>query len=110
VSKQSDRAWSDYSERFRQEAFPKIASSAVAVSIIGSGAGIDVKQASELGAMLLLDKPLILVCLPGATISARLRRAADLVIEDWSPDNHDAQERLTEALGTLAKQIEGEPC
>jgi hypothetical protein len=56
--------------------------------------------------MLLLDKPLILVCTPGSSIPTRLRKAADLVIEDWTPDNHDAQERLTAAITTLTGEID----
>lgn len=100
----SDRAWADFEERFRTDGLPKIMGSGVALSIMGSRdpAAFDVKQAVELGAMLLLDKPLILVALPGVPIPSRLRRAADLVIEDWSPENHDAQRRLADALAEIA--------
>jgi hypothetical protein len=100
----TDRAWRDYSERFRRDGLPKIMHSGITLSIIGSrdADDFDVKQATEIGAMLLLDKPLILVCVPGATVPSRLRRAADVVIEDWSPDNHDAQERLTAAIHAVA--------
>jgi hypothetical protein len=94
-----DRAWADYSKHFREYALPKIMSSAVALTIYsGDGSDFDVKQATELGAILLLDKPLILLSSPGVTLPSRLARAADLIIEDWSPDNHDAQDRLAEAL------------
>jgi hypothetical protein len=99
MSKQ-DRAWSDFNADFRQNGLPKIVSSSVALSILGNG-DLDAKQCAELGAMLLLDKPLILVCVPGATIPTRLRKAADLVIEDWTPDNHDAQARMMTALRTI---------
>lgn len=102
--RRADRAWADYSERFRRDALPKIMSSAVTLSVYaGSGDDFDVKQATELGAMLLLDKPLILVCTPGSTVPSRLRRAADVVIEDWEPHNVDAQEALALAIERLAE-------
>jgi len=107
VSAPRDRRWADYSERFRREVFPHLVLSAVSLSFIGSGQGIDVKQAAELGAILLLDKPLIVVCVPGATISSRLRRAADVVIEDWSPDNQAAQDQLAAAVKSLGIEMEG---
>jgi len=107
VSRQRDRAWADYSERFRREVFPHLVSSAVSVSIVGGGRNIDAKQAAELGAILLLDKPLIVVCVPGASIPSRLRRAADVVIEDWSPDNQAAQDQLAAAVKSLAIEMEG---
>jgi hypothetical protein len=102
----NDRAWADFSEAFRTDGLPKILGSSVTLSVLGGGRDLDPKQCIELGAILLADKPLILVVQPGATIPSRLRRAADLVIEDWTPDNHDAQERLTAAITTLAGEID----
>jgi hypothetical protein len=100
-----DRAWRDYSEHFRRDVLPRIMSSGATVSILsGDGAGFDTKQALELGAMLLLDKPLILVCTPGTSVPSRLARAADVVIEDWSPDNLDAQERIADAVRRLVEE------
>jgi hypothetical protein len=96
-----DRAWADYSESFRAGVLPQSLSSAVAITICSPGEKIDVQQATELGAMLLLDKPLIVVASPGVTIPSRMRRAADIVIEDWSPENTDAQDRLAAALGQM---------
>ena len=104
-----DRAWADYSEHFRRDGLPKIMSSAVTLTLLtprDDPQDWDIKQATELGAMLLLDKPLILVCTPGSSIPSRLRKAADLVIEDWTTDNHDAQERLTAAITTLTGEID----
>lgn len=97
-----DRAWVDYSERFRREVFPMIASSAVSLSIYsGDGQDFDVKQATELGAMLLLDKPLLLVCTKGARPPSRLARAADVVVEDWDPADAGSQEQLAAAIKRL---------
>lgn len=96
------RAWSEYWERFRRETLPMIMSSAVSLSIYcGDGSDFDVKHATELGAMLLLDKPLILVCAVGAVIPSRLRRAADVVIEDWNPLDPSCQARIEAAISAL---------
>jgi len=95
----NDRAWADYSEHFRKRGLPMILSSAVSLTIYsGDGSDFDVKQATELGAILLLDKPLILLGTPGAKLPSRLVKAADAVIEDWSPENQAAQDRLTEVM------------
>jgi hypothetical protein len=101
-----DRAWRDFSKSFREDGLPKIMSSAVCLSLYsGDGSDFDVKQATELGAMLLLDKPLILVCRSGTSLPTHLARAADVVIEGWSPDNVDAQDRLTDAVRRFSEQL-----
>lgn len=99
-----DRAWADYSEHFRREVFPLIASSAVSLSIYsGDGSDFDVKQATEIGAALLLDKPFVLICVKGSTVPSRLARAADALIEDWDPSDRDSQGRLAAAIKKLAR-------
>jgi len=95
-------AWRDFSTSFRTEGLPKILSSSVCLSIIsGDGRDFEVKQAVELGAMLLLDKPILLVCVPGAAIGSRLRRAADEIVEDWDPTDEGSQDRMMAALRRL---------
>jgi hypothetical protein len=99
VSDNIDRAWSDYSAHFRTRTLRLLMSSAVCLTVYsGDGSDFDVKQATEIGATLLLDKPIILVSTPGSAIPSRLRKAAYVVIEDWRPDSHDAQARLADAL------------
>ena len=92
----TDKAWRDYSERFRREVIPKIVESAVTMSLFSGE--VDVKAATELGAMLLYDKPLILVCIKGAKPPSRLARAADVVIEDFDITDPAAQDRLADAI------------
>jgi hypothetical protein len=88
-----DRAWADYSERFRKMGLPKILSSAVTIQVYEGGA-FDVQQATELGAILLLDKPLILLVLPEEQAPSRLAKAADVIIKDWVPESIEAQDHL----------------
>jgi len=99
MTNKSDRAWKDYGDRFRREVLPKILDSAVFLAIQADE--FDVKMATELGAALLMDKPLLLVCPSGRVIPERLRRAADIVIDNWDASNPDAQERFAEALKKL---------
>lgn len=97
-----DRAWADYSARFRREVLPKLLSSIVFMSI-GSEAtrDFDVRQATELGAALLMDKPVLLVIPAGRTISTRLRRVADAVVDDWRAEDEASQDRLFAAMKRL---------
>jgi hypothetical protein len=99
MTKREDRAWKDYGDRFRREVLPKILNSAIFLSI--QSEEFDVKMATEMGAALLMDKPLLLVCPPGRHIPERLRRAADIVIDNWDAADPDAQERFADALKKL---------
>ena len=94
-----DRAWRDYARRFRQEVLPKVLSSAVFLSIqSGDGTDFDVRQATEIGAALLLGKPVLLLVLPGTRLPAGLRRAADAVLEDWDATDPTSHQRLGDAI------------
>lgn len=94
-----DRAWRTYVERFRRDGLQKIIGSGACIALYsGDGSDFDVKQATELGAMLLLDKPLVLVTTPGATLPSRLAKAADVVIEGLDLDDPRGQEELQRAV------------
>jgi hypothetical protein len=96
-----DRAWADYSEHFRNDALPKLLSSAVFLSIQAEGPEIDVQQATQLGAAMLLGKPLLFVVPPGRTMPDCLRRAADYVIDDWRAEDPRCQQELTAAIQAI---------
>lgn len=96
-----DRAWRDYSDRFRREVLPKLLGSAVFLSIGADVGEFDVRQATEIGAALLYDKPIMLIVPKGRAIGERLRRAADVVIDDWDAADPAQQERMAEALKSL---------
>lgn len=98
-----DHAWADYSEHFRGYVLPQILSSEVFLSIQAEGADFDVKQATEIGAALLLDKPLLLLVPTGRTAPEHLRRAADEIIEDWEPTDRGAQQRIAAAIQRMEK-------
>src|SRR5690349_5230576 len=97
----TDRAWQDYSATFRQQVLPKLLDSAVCLSIGAPPGTLDVQQATELGAILLYDKPLLVVVPRGRQVGERLRRAADVVLDDWAAGDPEAEQRLVAALAQL---------
>lgn len=98
-----DRAWRDYSARFRREVLPHLLDSATFLSIqSGDGTDFDVRQATEIGAALCLGKPVLLITLRGSVLPAGLRRAADAVVDDFDPTNPADQDRLADAIKALA--------
>jgi hypothetical protein len=101
MTTKEDRAWRDYSDRFRREVLPKLLDSAAFVSVGSEVGNFDVRQATELGAALLMGKPILIVIPRGRTIGAQLRRAADEIIDDWAPDEPQSQERMVAAMSRL---------
>lgn len=90
--------------RAEREMFPKMRDSAMSL-IIGTSE-CDAKLALEVGAAVLLDKPLLVVIIPGRTISATLRRVATHVVEIDMFGDPDAQKKLKVAVAlVLNKQV-----
>jgi hypothetical protein len=77
---ESDPEWTAFVENVREGTLKGIESSAAVISIAPGGEP-DIKFAVELGLSIMLDKPLIIVALPGRPIPDRLRRIADRVVE-----------------------------
>jgi hypothetical protein len=72
---------------------PKLEGSAVAISIApGDGEG-DVKFWVELGAMIMMDKPIVVVARPGQVLPQKLLAVADDVVYGDPRDSH-VQKRL----------------
>jgi len=90
-----DEQWHAFVRHFREDVVGKIAGSALTISLVPGE--FDVKFAVELGASIMLDKPIIAVVLPGAPVPARLRRVADLVIEA-DLDLEEGRRQLAEVL------------
>lgn len=104
----NDRAWADYAESFRTKTLPFLLSSAFMVKVsetVPDRIDADVIQAAtELGLMLLLDKPLLLLVSPGEQPTAALQRAATRIVEDWDPDDPASQERMSAAIQQLKRE------
>lgn len=80
---------------------PRVETSAVGMSILNGK--VDPKLAIELGYILLLGKPLILVVMPGTQVPDGLVRAATAIVE-WSDEKDVLSARIMEVLDELMPQ------
>lgn len=80
---------------------PKMESSAYCVSILPpEGYKLDAKFCVELGAMIMLDKPIITIVTPGETVPPKLAMISDHIIEaDLKTD--EGQETFKQFLSGL---------
>lgn len=104
-----DQATKRFFEDFAKNGVPKIDASRIAVTLIdahSAGSTPSPKQAIELGAILLLDKPLIICALPGETVPSRLARAADIILWDFDPNDPASQARMRDAIKGLDEALE----
>lgn len=71
---------------------PKMEDSAVVMSLVPDAEQLDVKFAVELGAAIMLDKPILAIAFGETVLSRKLRRVADEVVilpEGVSPESSD---------------------
>lgn len=103
-----DRAWKQYSERFRRAAMPQLLSSSIFLGVYDGetdGGEQEIKFATSLGLMLLHGKPIILMVLPGATVPSALQRVADeLIVGD--PSDPGAQDALADAMQRVRARLD----
>lgn len=88
-----------------REVLPMMEGSAIVMSLAPSGKP-DAKYCIELGLAIMLDKPLLVVALAGQPVPARLRRAADEVIEA-DIDTDAGQRLLAAAVKRMRDREEG---
>lgn len=88
-------------DRFQRDVLPNLRTSHIVVSICPSGPdGPDAKFMLELGAAVMLDKPLLAVVRPGTKIPEKLARVVDRFVElDENDPNLHA--RLSEAVQAM---------
>lgn len=82
----------------REDLLPKMKDTAICVGLYPTQPGDepDLKMALEIGLMVLMDKPILVIARPGQTISDHLRTIADRVIEASDPD--EMQQQILEYL------------
>jgi len=68
-----------YIAHAEREMIPQMEKSAFVVSLVSSS--VDAKVCLEIGAAVMLDKPIIAVIVQGATVPANLKRVASVIIE-----------------------------
>lgn len=78
----ANKDWRKHAERFRKKVLPKIAESKHGLVIAPKTTSeFDIDFAMQIGAMILLDKPILLLVPDESTVPPKLARVADKIIE-----------------------------
>lgn len=85
---------------------PKLEGSALVVSMVPNDREGDVKFWVELGASIMLDKPIIAVVMNDAPVPAKLRLVADEVVRLEEGVNPAAADKLAAAVQRVMKERE----
>lgn len=89
-----------YLDHAQTEMLPMMEQSAICLSI--NSTKPDAKQCLEIGAAILLDKPIILLVPDDTTISANLKRCASTIIHG-SPTDPKVQKEIQAAIKAVLK-------
>jgi hypothetical protein len=99
--------WDRFVEHFRRDALEKISGSAAFVSIVPAG-DFDVKFATELGAAVILGKPLLAIVTPDTEVSPKFRSVCDeIVVADV--DTGLGREKIAAAIRRLSRRCASQP-
>lgn len=102
-----DPEWKEYADHVMNDMVPMLSESSMTFSIYPTSGHGDVKYWVELGASIMMDKPIIVIVHPGVSISERLKRVADHVL--YADMNDDAsREKLVDRLEQIAREISSE--
>ena len=97
----------EYAEHALSEMLPKLRESEFSISIAPRADTTgDVKYWIELGASIMLDKPILLLVEPGQGIPDKLRLVADLIVECDMGDEASKQ-RAMEKIAVFAESHRG---
>jgi len=85
------------------EVIPKMKGSAMTISLAPSPESeSDIKYAVELGLSIMLDKPIVILAMPGQVLPEKLRRVADRIIEvDWRKDPNAGQKAIADVIESM---------
>jgi len=107
-----DEWYREYRTHFIETVLPALDDSAFSISIAPTSASQakkgDVKYWTELGASIMLDKPIILIVEPGYEVPTRLRRAADAIVEadiTTPRGQQQASEKIAVAVSKLEEEL-----
>lgn len=98
-----EEQWDVFVADARRQAIQPIMESA-AVIVLLPGSEVDVKVCLEIGAAVLLDKPILAIALPGRPVPVVLRRIATHVIEA-DPDTHEGRELIRLAVNDVLADV-----
>jgi hypothetical protein len=105
-----DPEWKSYVTHVRTELVPMIEGSSVGVSLVPKNPeDVDVKFAVELGLMVMLDKPIILLVDPTTILPDHLRRVADHIIYGDPVTDPAVRDELIAVATRLGHEHEDQP-
>lgn len=90
--------WNRFVAYQREHVLTKMVESACVMSIVPDE--VDIKVAVELGMAIYLDKPIILISLPGRPIPPKLERVADRVVTS-DIDTEEGRAELFEIMADM---------
>jgi hypothetical protein len=115
MSARDDREFDAMAARFRADAVAKIADSAFTMSLVPGGTDLDsfdVKFALELGASIMLNKPIVALAVDGREVPPGLERIAHAVIRldgdlDTKAGQLEAQAKIADVMKSLGLEMGG---
>lgn len=96
MNPEEKHAWDEFVEHFRRDTLEQIAGSQAFISLVPKDAG-DVKFWVELGAAVMMDKPILAVVAPGAKVTQKMRLICDEIVEA-DVDTEVGRAAITSAL------------
>lgn len=102
-----DPEWQRYANHLITEVVPRLDNSAMCVNILPRKPedADDIQYCTELGMMILMDKPIIIIVRPGTQVPDKVIRVADEIVEadigapDFEPRLMAAMDRVAEKFG-----------
>ena len=96
-------AYELYKQHFLDQVLPELGTSAVAMTVLPSTehmAHFDVQFATELGALVMLDKPILALAPPGTKVPRKMIAVVDELVEvdPTTMGTPDTQKRIADAL------------
>lgn len=90
-----------YVDHFRREVVQNMNDSAYVMSLVPGE--FDVKFATELGAAVMMDKPILAVMMPGAKVTKKLELVVDKIVYA-DIDTEEGRKELAAEIGKFTKE------
>lgn len=95
----------EYFEHVRRELVPMLNKSTVTMTLVPPEGSHDLKYAVELGLMIMMDKPIIVLAVEGRPIPPKLRAVADEVVEVSSLNDVETSMKISQAMARIADAL-----
>jgi hypothetical protein len=93
-----------YEKRCREELLPMMNDSAIMMSLVPKNLETDVKFATELGFMIMMEKPIIAIIPPGTKVPLGLAKVATEIVEG-DIDDPTVKDRLAAAITRVQEKL-----